>query len=96
MHFRQSLSFVSDIAQAKGNRYQIKLARCKGQGLGINLCAANADKRGFIEHAITPDAQHRLINIRKHHVPSIARALRWRYESVERIGPDLLLSLVSP
>ena len=29
-------------------------------------------------------------------VPSIARALRWRYESVERIGPDLLLSLVRP
>lgn len=27
-------------------------------------------------------------------VPSIARALRWRYDSVERIGPDLLLSLV--
>ncbi len=27
-------------------------------------------------------------------VPSIARALRWRYDGVERIGPDLLLSLV--
>ncbi|BBZ75682.1 bifunctional diaminohydroxyphosphoribosylaminopyrimidine deaminase/5-amino-6-(5-phosphoribosylamino)uracil reductase [Mycolicibacterium anyangense] len=27
-------------------------------------------------------------------VPSIARALRWRYDNVERIGPDLLLSLV--
>jgi len=27
-------------------------------------------------------------------VPSIARALRWRYESVEQIGPDLLLSVV--
>ena len=24
----------------------------------------------------------------------IADALRWRYESVQRIGPDLLLSLV--
>jgi diaminohydroxyphosphoribosylaminopyrimidine deaminase/5-amino-6-(5-phosphoribosylamino)uracil reductase len=27
-------------------------------------------------------------------VPSIARALRWRFDGVERIGPDLLLSLV--
>lgn len=27
-------------------------------------------------------------------VPSIARALRWRYDAVERIGNDLLLSLV--
>ncbi len=27
-------------------------------------------------------------------VPSIARALRWCYDGVERIGPDLLLSLV--
>lgn len=27
-------------------------------------------------------------------VPSIARALRWRYDGVDRIGPDLLLSLV--
>jgi diaminohydroxyphosphoribosylaminopyrimidine deaminase / 5-amino-6-(5-phosphoribosylamino)uracil reductase len=27
-------------------------------------------------------------------VPSIARALRWRYDGVERVGPDLLLSLV--
>jgi diaminohydroxyphosphoribosylaminopyrimidine deaminase/5-amino-6-(5-phosphoribosylamino)uracil reductase len=29
-------------------------------------------------------------------VASIAGALRWRYDSVERIGPDLLLSLVRP
>ncbi len=29
-------------------------------------------------------------------VPSIAGALRWRYDGVERIGPDLLLSLVPP
>jgi diaminohydroxyphosphoribosylaminopyrimidine deaminase/5-amino-6-(5-phosphoribosylamino)uracil reductase len=27
-------------------------------------------------------------------VPSIARALRWRYDGVHRVGPDLLLSLV--
>ena len=27
-------------------------------------------------------------------VAGIAGALRWRYESVQRIGPDLLLSLV--
>ncbi|TGD90836.1 bifunctional diaminohydroxyphosphoribosylaminopyrimidine deaminase/5-amino-6-(5-phosphoribosylamino)uracil reductase RibD [Mycolicibacterium sp. CH28] len=27
-------------------------------------------------------------------VSSIARALRWRYDSVDRLGPDLLLSLV--
>ncbi|WP_319436371.1 bifunctional diaminohydroxyphosphoribosylaminopyrimidine deaminase/5-amino-6-(5-phosphoribosylamino)uracil reductase RibD [Mycobacterium sp. RTGN5] len=27
-------------------------------------------------------------------VPSIARALRWRYDGVDRIGPDVLLSLV--
>ncbi|MEB3023286.1 bifunctional diaminohydroxyphosphoribosylaminopyrimidine deaminase/5-amino-6-(5-phosphoribosylamino)uracil reductase RibD [[Mycobacterium] crassicus] len=27
-------------------------------------------------------------------VPSIGRALRWRYDSVQSIGPDLLLSLV--
>lgn len=27
-------------------------------------------------------------------VPSIARALRWRFDEVERVGPDLLLSLV--
>ncbi len=27
-------------------------------------------------------------------VPSIARALRWRFDGVEQIGPDLLLSLV--
>ncbi len=27
-------------------------------------------------------------------VPSIARALRWRYDGVERVGPDLVLSLV--
>jgi diaminohydroxyphosphoribosylaminopyrimidine deaminase/5-amino-6-(5-phosphoribosylamino)uracil reductase len=27
-------------------------------------------------------------------VPSIARALRWRYDGIERVGPDLLLSLV--
>jgi diaminohydroxyphosphoribosylaminopyrimidine deaminase / 5-amino-6-(5-phosphoribosylamino)uracil reductase len=27
-------------------------------------------------------------------VPSIARALRWRFDGVEPIGPDLLLSLV--
>lgn len=27
-------------------------------------------------------------------VPSIAKALRWRYDGVDRIGPDLLLSLV--
>jgi len=27
-------------------------------------------------------------------VPSIARALRWRFDGVERIGPDLLVSLV--
>jgi diaminohydroxyphosphoribosylaminopyrimidine deaminase/5-amino-6-(5-phosphoribosylamino)uracil reductase len=27
-------------------------------------------------------------------VPSIARALRWRFDGVERVGPDLLLSLV--
>ncbi|KAA8939288.1 MAG: bifunctional diaminohydroxyphosphoribosylaminopyrimidine deaminase/5-amino-6-(5-phosphoribosylamino)uracil reductase, partial [Mycobacterium sp.] len=27
-------------------------------------------------------------------VPSIARALRWRFDGVERIGPDVLLSLV--
>jgi diaminohydroxyphosphoribosylaminopyrimidine deaminase/5-amino-6-(5-phosphoribosylamino)uracil reductase len=27
-------------------------------------------------------------------VPSIARALRWQYDGVDRIGPDLLLSLV--
>jgi len=27
-------------------------------------------------------------------VPSIARALRWRFDTVEPIGPDLLLSLV--
>ena len=28
-------------------------------------------------------------------VPSIARALRWRYDGVERVGPDLVLSLVA-
>ena len=28
-------------------------------------------------------------------VPSIARALRWRYDGVERVGSDLLLSLVA-
>jgi diaminohydroxyphosphoribosylaminopyrimidine deaminase/5-amino-6-(5-phosphoribosylamino)uracil reductase len=27
-------------------------------------------------------------------VPSIARALRWRYDDVQRVGPDLVLSLV--
>lgn len=27
-------------------------------------------------------------------VPSIARALRWRYDSVEPLGPDVLLSLI--
>jgi diaminohydroxyphosphoribosylaminopyrimidine deaminase/5-amino-6-(5-phosphoribosylamino)uracil reductase len=27
-------------------------------------------------------------------VPSIARAMRWRYDGVERVGPDLVLSLV--
>ncbi|MCV7384446.1 bifunctional diaminohydroxyphosphoribosylaminopyrimidine deaminase/5-amino-6-(5-phosphoribosylamino)uracil reductase RibD [Mycolicibacter longobardus] len=27
-------------------------------------------------------------------VPNIARALRWRYDTLEQIGPDLLLSLV--
>ncbi|MGY4708637.1 bifunctional diaminohydroxyphosphoribosylaminopyrimidine deaminase/5-amino-6-(5-phosphoribosylamino)uracil reductase RibD [Mycolicibacterium sp. CBM1] len=27
-------------------------------------------------------------------VPTIARALRWRYDGVDRLGPDLLLSLV--
>lgn len=27
-------------------------------------------------------------------VPSIARALRWRFDGTERVGPDLLLSLV--
>lgn len=27
-------------------------------------------------------------------VPNIARALRWRYDGVERVGPDVLLSLV--
>lgn len=27
-------------------------------------------------------------------VPSIARALRWRYDGVERVGPDVLLSLI--
>ncbi|MCX2930284.1 bifunctional diaminohydroxyphosphoribosylaminopyrimidine deaminase/5-amino-6-(5-phosphoribosylamino)uracil reductase RibD [Mycobacterium sp. CVI_P3] len=27
-------------------------------------------------------------------VPSIARALRWQYDGVDRIGPDLLLSLI--
>jgi diaminohydroxyphosphoribosylaminopyrimidine deaminase/5-amino-6-(5-phosphoribosylamino)uracil reductase len=27
-------------------------------------------------------------------VPSIARAMRWRYDGVDRIGPDLLLSLI--
>ena len=27
-------------------------------------------------------------------VPSIARALRWRFDEMERVGPDLLLSLV--
>src|SRR5947209_13719263 len=27
-------------------------------------------------------------------VPSIARALRWRYDGVDRVGPDLVLSLV--
>lgn len=27
-------------------------------------------------------------------VPNIARALRWRYDGVERLGPDLLISLV--
>jgi diaminohydroxyphosphoribosylaminopyrimidine deaminase/5-amino-6-(5-phosphoribosylamino)uracil reductase len=27
-------------------------------------------------------------------VPCIARALRWRYDGVDRVGPDLLLSLV--
>ncbi|MBO0880597.1 MAG: dihydrofolate reductase family protein, partial [Mycobacterium sp.] len=27
-------------------------------------------------------------------VQSIARALRWRYDGIERVGPDLLLSLV--
>ncbi len=27
-------------------------------------------------------------------VPSIGRALRWRFDGVERVGPDLLLSLV--
>ncbi|MEO8814656.1 MAG: bifunctional diaminohydroxyphosphoribosylaminopyrimidine deaminase/5-amino-6-(5-phosphoribosylamino)uracil reductase, partial [Mycobacterium sp.] len=27
-------------------------------------------------------------------VVSIARALRWRFDGVEQIGPDLLLSLV--
>lgn len=29
-------------------------------------------------------------------VPSIARALRWRFDEVQRVGPDLLLSLVPP
>lgn len=29
-------------------------------------------------------------------VPSIAAALRWRYDAVQPIGPDLLLSLVPP
>jgi diaminohydroxyphosphoribosylaminopyrimidine deaminase/5-amino-6-(5-phosphoribosylamino)uracil reductase len=29
-------------------------------------------------------------------VASIASALRWRYDSVTEIGPDLLLSLVPP
>jgi diaminohydroxyphosphoribosylaminopyrimidine deaminase/5-amino-6-(5-phosphoribosylamino)uracil reductase len=28
-------------------------------------------------------------------VPSIARALRWRFDSVDQVGPDLLLSLVA-
>jgi diaminohydroxyphosphoribosylaminopyrimidine deaminase/5-amino-6-(5-phosphoribosylamino)uracil reductase len=27
-------------------------------------------------------------------VPSIAGALRWRFDGVQRVGPDLLLSLV--
>jgi diaminohydroxyphosphoribosylaminopyrimidine deaminase/5-amino-6-(5-phosphoribosylamino)uracil reductase len=27
-------------------------------------------------------------------VPTIARALRWRFDGVDRVGPDLLLSLV--
>jgi diaminohydroxyphosphoribosylaminopyrimidine deaminase/5-amino-6-(5-phosphoribosylamino)uracil reductase len=27
-------------------------------------------------------------------VASIANALRWRYDGVEQIGPDLLLSLI--
>jgi len=27
-------------------------------------------------------------------VPNIARALRWRYDGVAQIGPDVLLSLV--
>ncbi|WP_445170087.1 bifunctional diaminohydroxyphosphoribosylaminopyrimidine deaminase/5-amino-6-(5-phosphoribosylamino)uracil reductase RibD [Mycolicibacterium sp. Dal123E01] len=27
-------------------------------------------------------------------VPSIARALQWRYDGVDRVGPDLLLSLI--
>jgi diaminohydroxyphosphoribosylaminopyrimidine deaminase / 5-amino-6-(5-phosphoribosylamino)uracil reductase len=27
-------------------------------------------------------------------VPNIARALRWRYDGIERVGPDLVLSLV--
>ncbi|HET9875170.1 MAG TPA: RibD family protein, partial [Mycobacterium sp.] len=27
-------------------------------------------------------------------VPSIARALRWRFDGIEQVGPDLLLSLV--
>ncbi|MGD1111575.1 MAG: bifunctional diaminohydroxyphosphoribosylaminopyrimidine deaminase/5-amino-6-(5-phosphoribosylamino)uracil reductase, partial [Mycobacterium sp.] len=27
-------------------------------------------------------------------VPTIARALRWQFDGVDRIGPDLLLSLV--
>ena len=29
-------------------------------------------------------------------VAGIASALRWRYDDVERIGPDLLISLVPP
>jgi diaminohydroxyphosphoribosylaminopyrimidine deaminase/5-amino-6-(5-phosphoribosylamino)uracil reductase len=27
-------------------------------------------------------------------VPTIAKALRWQFDGAERIGPDLLLSLV--
>jgi len=27
-------------------------------------------------------------------VPTIARALRWQFDGVDRVGPDLLLSLV--
>lgn len=28
-------------------------------------------------------------------VPTIARALRWQFDGIERCGPDLLLSLVA-